>query len=47
MLKEISIFINKILHSITGCPDKDLHYVNDSFTICTECDRKHFIFKSY
>lgn len=47
MLKELSIMINKIKHSIIGCPDKDLHYINNSYAVCSKCDRKHFVFKSY
>lgn len=37
----------KIKHSMFGCPDKDLHYVNDSYAICSKCDKKHFVFKCY
>ena len=47
MIKSFKKAIVFIKHSILGCPDSDLHYVNKSYAICTKCDKKHFIFNSY
>lgn len=46
-MNNIKLFFIKIKHSLFGCPDEDLHYINKSYAVCSACGKKHFIFTSY
>lgn len=46
-MDNIKMLLIKIKHTLFNCPDKDLHYINKSYAVCSACGRKHFIFTSY
>lgn len=47
MLESLKKLYYVIKHSVSGCHERELKYINKSYAECTKCGRKIFIFTNY
>lgn len=47
MLDSLRKLYYLVKHSVTGCHEDELKYINKSYAECTKCGRKIFIFRNY